>query len=175
MKNVECRMKNENYSANEECKIHSSFYIPHSSFIIFASKRSDQKVFLSVQAKKICENLEGMQKNTTFALAFGKGKTRRFRLAARTHASHAWNTGSIPVGATKKGVRLNSFFIFHEKLSVVFSPFQFFLKNDTISHWAVGFGETICFILDAEHHHILTACVFQRTFAIRSHSDDASF
>ena len=24
----------------------------------------------------------------------------RFRLAARTHASHAWNTGSIPVGAT---------------------------------------------------------------------------
>ncbi len=25
----------------------------------------------------------------------------RFRLAARTHASHAWNTGSIPVGATK--------------------------------------------------------------------------
>ena len=26
----------------------------------------------------------------------------RFRLAARTHASHAWNTGSIPVGATKR-------------------------------------------------------------------------
>ena len=26
----------------------------------------------------------------------------RFRLAARTHASHAWNTGSIPVGATIK-------------------------------------------------------------------------
>ena len=26
---------------------------------------------------------------------------RRFRLVARTHASHAWNTGSIPVGATK--------------------------------------------------------------------------
>ena len=26
----------------------------------------------------------------------------RFRLAARTHASHAWNTGSIPVGATTK-------------------------------------------------------------------------
>ena len=26
----------------------------------------------------------------------------RFRLVARTHASHAWNTGSIPVGATKK-------------------------------------------------------------------------
>ena len=25
----------------------------------------------------------------------------RFRLVARTHASHAWNTGSIPVGATK--------------------------------------------------------------------------
>ena len=24
----------------------------------------------------------------------------RFRLVARTHASHAWNTGSIPVGAT---------------------------------------------------------------------------
>ena len=28
--------------------------------------------------------------------------TRRFRLAARTHASHAWNTSSILVGATKK-------------------------------------------------------------------------
>ena len=27
---------------------------------------------------------------------------RRFRLVARTHASHAWNTGSIPVGATKR-------------------------------------------------------------------------
>ena len=26
---------------------------------------------------------------------------RRFRLVARTHASHAWNTGSIPVGATE--------------------------------------------------------------------------
>ena len=28
-------------------------------------------------------------------------KIWRFRLVARTHASHAWNTGSIPVGATK--------------------------------------------------------------------------
>ena len=38
------------------------------------------------------------QKNIpNFALAFQKW---RFRLAARTHASHAWNTGSIPVGAT---------------------------------------------------------------------------
>ena len=27
-------------------------------------------------------------------------KLWRFRLVARTHASHAWNTGSIPVGAT---------------------------------------------------------------------------
>ena len=26
----------------------------------------------------------------------------RFRLSARTHASHAWKTGSIPVGATRK-------------------------------------------------------------------------
>ena len=32
----------------------------------------------------------------------------RFRLVARTHASHAWNTGSIPVGATKE--RLVPFF-----------------------------------------------------------------
>ena len=31
-------------------------------------------------------------------------KTWRFRLVARTHASHAWNTGSIPVGATKANV-----------------------------------------------------------------------
>ena len=29
----------------------------------------------------------------------------RFRLVARTHASHAWNTGSIPVGATKQQIR----------------------------------------------------------------------
>ena len=29
-------------------------------------------------------------------------RSRRFRLAARTHASHAWNTGSIPVGATSR-------------------------------------------------------------------------
>ena len=40
----------------------------------------------------------------------------RFRLAARTHASHAWNTGSIPVGATKKGVLRNSFFMFYATL-----------------------------------------------------------
>ena len=37
-------------------------------------------------------------------LPVGASKTtnflRRFRLVARTHASHAWNTGSIPVGAT---------------------------------------------------------------------------
>ena len=34
-------------------------------------------------------------------------KLWRFRLVARTHASHAWNTGSIPVGATKKQIREN--------------------------------------------------------------------
>ena len=36
----------------------------------------------------------------------------RFRLAARTHASHAWNTGSIPVGATKmrRNLRIPSLF-----------------------------------------------------------------
>ena len=43
------------------------------------------------------------KKSSNFALANEKW---RFRLAARTHASHAWNTGSIPVGATKvKGKR----------------------------------------------------------------------
>ena len=35
---------------------------------------------------------------------------RRFRLAARTHASHAWNTGSIPVGATKRHLKECLFF-----------------------------------------------------------------
>ena len=39
MKNEECRMKNENYhysddESNENCKIHSSSYILHSSFQI---------------------------------------------------------------------------------------------------------------------------------------------
>ena len=43
--------------------------------------------------------LAGSKKYITFALAFSKW---RFRLAARTHASHAWNTGSIPVGATTR-------------------------------------------------------------------------
>ena len=37
---------------------------------------------------------------------------RRFRLAARTHASHAWNTGSIPVGATKRHPNGCLFFLF---------------------------------------------------------------
>ena len=32
-------------------------------------------------------------------------KIWRFRLVARTHASHAWNTGSIPVGATNSRLR----------------------------------------------------------------------
>ena len=41
--------------------------------------------------------LEGKKIIPNFALAIQKW---RFRLAARTHASHAWNTGSIPVGAT---------------------------------------------------------------------------
>ena len=34
-------------------------------------------------------------------------KIWRFRLVARTHASHAWNTGSIPVGATKANTDKN--------------------------------------------------------------------
>ena len=53
--------------------------------------------------------MAGIKKISTFALANEKW---RFRLAARTHASHAWNTGSIPVGATKKGVLRNSFLCF---------------------------------------------------------------
>ena len=41
----------------------------------------------------------------------------RFRLAARTHASHAWNTGSIPVGATIK----------EKEFHIKWSSFSFFM------------------------------------------------
>ena len=37
-------------------------------------------------------------------------KSWRFRLVARTHASHAWNTGSIPVGATSVRTQSSSIF-----------------------------------------------------------------
>ncbi len=37
---------------------------------------------------------------------------RRFRLVARTHASHAWNTGSIPVGATNLNKVITLFFLY---------------------------------------------------------------
>ena len=37
-------------------------------------------------------------------------KIWRFRLVARTHASHAWNTGSIPVGATSVRTQSSSIF-----------------------------------------------------------------
>ena len=37
-------------------------------------------------------------------------KIWRFRLVARTHASHAWNTGSIPVGATSVRTLGSNFF-----------------------------------------------------------------
>ena len=60
-----------------------------------------------------------------FALKFGgfkkksylctaKQKKWRFRLGVRTHASHAWNTGSIPVVATQNGeidIKVCLFFI----------------------------------------------------------------
>ena len=43
----------------------------------------------------------------------------RFRLVARTHASHAWNTGSIPVGATSVGIHLDSN-LFFVSICIVF-------------------------------------------------------
>ena len=40
-------------------------------------------------------------------------KIWRFRLVARTHASHAWNTGSIPVGATSvRTLSGSNFFVY---------------------------------------------------------------
>ena len=38
-------------------------------------------------------------------------KKWRFRLGVRTHASHAWNTGSIPVVATKEREKNNIVFL----------------------------------------------------------------
>ena len=56
---------------------------------------------------------------------------RRFRLAARTHASHAWNTGSIPVGATKRHSFECLFFLF-----VVVWGFVFLLSSPGLCRWA---------------------------------------
>ena len=39
-------------------------------------------------------------------------KKWRFRLGVRTHASHAWNTGSIPVVATKEREKQHRFSLF---------------------------------------------------------------
>ena len=57
-----------------------------------------KKQSLSSQTRiKAALLLAKSRKTPTFALA---NKKWRFRLAARTHASHAWNTSSILVGAT---------------------------------------------------------------------------
>ena len=62
----------------------------------------------------------------------------RFRLAARTHASHAWNTGSIPVGATKRDTFEYLFFVYICRVGIknslasrqtIFYTFIFRLKN----------------------------------------------
>ena len=44
----------------------------------------------------------------------------RFRLVARTHASHAWNTGSIPVGATKESKYGENWWLGHMPLTPCF-------------------------------------------------------
>ena len=53
----------------------------------------------------------------------------RFRLAARTHASHAWNTGSIPVGATNRLVNTNLFFFLSPKKDPVSSEYSSVVRN----------------------------------------------
>ena len=49
------------------------------------------------------------------------------------------------------------------------------MKDDTISHRTVCFGEGIGLVLDAEHSQVLAACVLQRTLAIGSNADNSAF
>ena len=72
---------------------------------------------METSAKKLPFSFADSKIMRTFALAKGNKRVPltckwRFRLAARTHASHAWNTGSIPVGATKKTSEHSEVFFF---------------------------------------------------------------
>ena len=62
-------------------------------------------------------------------------KSWRFRLVARTHASHAWNTGSIPVGATKKANTVKA-----SDLGTYLSHLVFFTNTSSIPVGATHFG-----------------------------------
>ena len=53
-------------------------------------------------------------------------------------------------------------------------PVKRFLKDVAVGHGAVGLGEGVGLVLDAEHRQVLRACVLQRTLAIRSHADDGA-
>ena len=78
-----------------------------------------------LQIKKICVPLHSQKGTSEF-----HGIKWRFRLAARTHASHAWNTGSIPVGATKKTQQhVGSFFV--SSLIILISVRAWVIYRDT--------------------------------------------
>ena len=53
-------------------------------------------------------------------------------------------------------------------------PVKRFLKDVAVGHWAVGLGESVGLVLDAEHCQVLTARVLQLTLAIGSHTDDGA-
>ena len=53
-------------------------------------------------------------------------------------------------------------------------PVKRFLKDVAVGHWAVGLGESVGLVLDAEHRQVLATRVLQRTLAIGSHTDDGA-
>ena len=61
----------------------------------------EKVIFFEKSCRKICRN-----EKLSLPLQCKNEKEWRFRLAARTHASHAWNTGSIPVVATNRKGKL---------------------------------------------------------------------
>ena len=60
-------------------------------------------------------------------------------------------------------------FLHHDRL-----PIKWFLKDVAVGHGAVGLGEGIGLVLDAEHRQVLTARILKRTLAIGSHTDDGA-
>jgi len=60
-------------------------------------------------------------------------------------------------------------FLHHDRL-----PIKWFLKDVAVGHGAVGLGEGIGLVLDAEHRQVLAARILKRTLAIGSHTDDGA-
>lgn len=49
------------------------------------------------------------------------------------------------------------------------------MEDVAVGHWAVGFTERICLVLDAQHRQVLLPTVLQGTRAVGRKTDDGSF